>query len=129
MALNATKRKELDRMELWAWKSILNLPKTTPTAAIMVITGSLFASIRVQIKQLLYLQKVLKKKNDHWTQVTLEALKQHNAGWAKQIIENLEEWNLETDWENIRSKSISGWKRQVLEAAEKKNKEKIISEC
>ena len=55
--LNATISKELDKMELWAWKSMLGLPKTTPTAAVMFVSGALFASVRVRIKQLIYLQR------------------------------------------------------------------------
>ena len=108
---------------------MLGLPKTTPTAAIMFTTGSLYASIRAQIKQLIYLQKILKKQDHHWTKVSLLALKQHGTGWARQIEDNLNEWALETDWNVIRMKSVIEWKRQVHQAAEKKNKEKILGEC
>ena len=127
--LNATIRKELDKMELWAWKSMLGLPKTTPTAAVMFVTGALYASIRVQIKQLIYLHKVLQKTENHWTITTLKALRRHNTGWAKQVEENLDEWQLETNWDNIRTKSKNEWKKQVYAAAEKKNREKILGEC
>ena len=49
--LNATIKKDIDKIEIWAWKSMIGLPKTTPTAAIMLCTGALYVSIRVQIKQ------------------------------------------------------------------------------
>ena len=62
----------LDKMKIWAWKSMLGLPKTTPTAAVMFATGGLYASIRVQIKQLIYLHKLLQKPEDHWTRTTLK---------------------------------------------------------
>ena len=127
--LNIGIRKELDKMEIWAWKSMLGLPKTTPTAAIMFVTGALYASIRVQIKQLIYLHKVLQRKDEHWTVTTLRSLRHHNVGWAKQIEENLVDWSLETSWETIASKSRNEWKRQVHEAAERKNKGKILGEC
>ena len=127
--LNATIRKELDKMEIWAWKSMLGLPKTTPTAAVMFATGSLYASIRVQIKQLIYLHKLLQKPENHWTRTTLNSLRRHNIGWAKQINGNLEEWELESNWELIRTKSANEWKRRVYEAAERKNKQKILEEC
>ena len=127
--LNVTISKELDKMELWAWKSMLGLPKTTPTAAVMFVSGALFASIRVRIKQLIYLHKILQKPTDHWTNTSLSALQQQNIGWAKQVNKNLEEWGLETDWNTIRTKSARGWKRQVYETAEKINKEKILEEC
>ena len=127
--LNATIRKELDKMELWAWKSMLGLPKTTPTAAVMFASGALYASIRVQIKQLIYLHKLLMKPENHWTRTTLNSLKRHDIGWAKQIKENLDEWEMETDWEVIRTKSANEWKRGVYNAAERKNKQKILEEC
>ena len=116
-------------MEIWAWKSMLGLPKTTPTAAVMFASGALYASTRVQIKQLIYLRKLLQKPENHWTRTTLNSLRQHGIGWAKQIKENLEEWELETNWEVIRTKSANEWKRCVYEAAEMKNKTKILEEC
>ena len=85
--LNANTKKEIDKIELWAWKSMLGLPKTTPTAAVMYVTGALYASTRAQAKQLIYLHKVLRKPNGHWTKTTLHALQNHNAGWQKQIDE------------------------------------------
>ena len=108
---------------------MLGLPKTTPTAAIMFATGALYASIRAQIKQLIYLHRVLLKGEQHWTYTTLHALQRHNRGWAKQIEANLAEWHLETSWEAIARKSPNEWKRQVYMAAEKRNKERVIEEC
>ena len=63
--LNGKIKKEIDKIELWAWKSMLGLPKTTPTAAVMYATGALYASVRVQAKQLIYLHKILRKPNAH----------------------------------------------------------------
>ena len=103
--LNSTIKKEIDKMEVWAWKSMLGLPKTTPTAAIMYVTGALYASIRVQTKQLIYLHRVLQKDEDHWTKTTLQTLYRRNIGWAKQISENLLEWGLETNFDVIKTKS------------------------
>ena len=127
--LNSAIKKEIDKIELWAWKSMLGLPKTTPTAAVMFATGALYASIRVMVKQLIFLHKVLRKQDSHWTKTTLNTLQQYNIGWAKQIGDNLEEWNLETDWNAIKMKSPNAWKKQVYDAAERINKQKILSEC
>ena len=84
-----TEKKVIDRAELFAWKKMLGLPKTTPTAGVVVTVGSLFASIRVGKKQILYLQKILKRDLHHWTRVTLFAVKKENIGWVKQINELL----------------------------------------
>ena len=95
---------------------MLGLPKTTPTAGIMVTTGALCVSIRAQTKQILYLKKVLKKQDQHWTKITLLALTQHNTGWAKQIDDNLEEWSLDTDWDSSKRKPTTQWKPEVLDS-------------
>ena len=80
--LNKTEKKLIDKAEIYALKKSLGLPQTTPTAGIVVTTGVLFASIRVEIKQLLYLWRVLAKEPEHWTRITLMVLKEHNYGWA-----------------------------------------------
>ena len=100
---------------------MLGLPVTTPNAAIIHTTGSLYASIRVQIKQLIFLQKVLKREDDHWTKITLYALREHNTGWAKQAEETLQQWALETDWKEISQMSIIEWKNIVMLAVERRN--------
>ena len=53
--LNDQERKEVNKIEIWAWKALLGLPPTTPTPAIIYATGSLYASIRVDIRQLIVL--------------------------------------------------------------------------
>ena len=99
--LNATMSANLDRMELWAWKSMIGLPKTTPTAAVIFCCGALYPSIRIKTKQLLYLHKVLSKEENHWTLQTLQDLRERDIGWAKQIEGILSAWGLEEDWNTI----------------------------
>ena len=127
--LNATMSANLDRMELWAWKSMIGLPKTTPTAAVMFCCGALYPSIRIKTKQLLYLHKVLNKDSEHWALQTVLDLRERDSGWAKQITGILAAWGLEEEWENIKSKPYGAWKRLVEKEAEKKNKEKLIDDC
>ena len=57
------------------------------------------------------------------------ALKEHSTGWAKSIRHMLEQWELESDWEIIATKPINTWRREVHQAAEKHNKEKLLEEC
>ena len=112
--LNTTDKKEIDKIEVWAWKNMLGLPKTTPTAAIVFTTGSLYASICVQIKQLIYLHKVLQKQNRHWTKLSLFTLREHNIGWAKQIDETMVQWGLDSNWDIIKEKSKNQWNIGIL---------------
>ena len=83
---------------------MIGLPHTTPTAGIFLTVGSLFTSVRIEQKQLSYLHKILNKDESHWTKTTLFTLEEYNIGWAKQVKELLEMWDLEKNWESIRIK-------------------------
>ena len=99
----------IDKAEIYALKKTLGLPKTTPTAGIVVTTGVLFASIRVEIKQLLYLYEVLTKEPKHWTQITLMVLKEQNHGWAKRLMSFWSGGGLNvTGQQSKRSQNING---------------------
>ena len=87
--LNKSERKLLDKMEIYAFKKMIGLPQTTPSAVIIMTLGTLFTSIRIDVKQLLYLHKILRKDETHWTRTTLEILKDYNIGWAKNLGEVL----------------------------------------
>ena len=50
-------------------------------------------------------------------------------GWAQQIDEILENWKLETEWNTIKEKSRMGWKKEVMKAAERMNKERLKNDC
>ena len=127
--LTSAERKLIDQMEIYAWKKMIGLPNTTPTAAIIHTTGSLFASIRVDVKQLIFLQRILKKEMSKWGRTTLLRLKEHDYGWAKQINNTLTNWNLETDWHVIQEMSVGEWKRRVDAAAEEQNLCRLKKEC
>ena len=127
--LNCSERKEVDKVEIWAWKHMLGLPITTPNPAVVFATGSLYASVRVDQKRLVYLQQLLQKPKDHWAQMALNLMNDHNCGWAKSINETLESWDLERQWNNIAKKSKVSWKTEVTKAAEKINTETIRKEC
>ena len=63
--VNKTEKSVINKAEIYAWKQMIGLPKTTPTAGIMLSVGALFASIRVEMKQLIYLHRVLHKDQNH----------------------------------------------------------------
>ena len=127
--LTATEKKSLDLVEIAALKKIVGLRQTTPTAGIILTTGTMFTTIRIEIKQLLFLQRILRRENSQWTKALLINMKEENISWAKQIEETLEKWNLETDWEQIEKKSVPQWKNEVLTAAEEQNANRLLEEC
>ena len=127
--LNAGAIAQIERFEVWAWKSMIGLPKTTPTAAVMFCCGAMYPSIRIKLKQLLYLHKVLQKEDYHNAVTTLSTTRDQNIGWAKQMTGILESWELETNWDTIKAKRPLAWRQEVERAAEKKNKEKLIADC
>ena len=81
------------------------------------------------IKQLIYLQSLLQKENDYWAKDKLLTLKEDGTGWVKPIIKTLEQWGLEQDWGVIASKPKAVWKREVEQAAENQNKNRLTEEC
>ena len=108
---------------------MLGLPPTTPNPAIGFATGSLYASIRVDQKQLIYLHPLLQKPRDHWALIILKIMNKNNCGWAKSINDKLVTWNLKQQWEEIRKKTKISWKAEVAKAAEKVNADRIRQEC
>ena len=127
--LNKGEREKLQRIELWALKKILNVPRTTPTPAIWYKTGLLLTPILVNKRQLLYLKTLLDRPTNDWTKQMLLVLNNNGIGWASQINKLLEQYGLETDWIKISSQSVAGWKTAVAKAVEIKNKEKLIEMC
>ena len=50
-------------------------------------------------------------------------------GWAKQINDLLEEYELNDTYEEIKDMSKPAWRKKVAEATEKKNKTRMIEMC
>jgi hypothetical protein len=127
--LNKTEKQKIDRMEIWALKKLLGLPKTMPTAGLMFECGTLFMSVRVDEKQLLYLHKLLTRRNTEWTKKLLLHMEHENIGWAKHIKQTLEEYGLEKSWEELGKKTYEVWESEVKESIERRNMKKIIEYC
>ena len=127
--LNKTEREKLNRIELWALKKILDVPKTTPTPAIWYITGSLITSILIDKRQLLYLKTILDRPDDDWPKKMLYSLQTDEIGWPKQINEKLDEYELNYEWDQIKAMKYTVWKKLVTMATEKRNRETLIEMC
>ena len=67
----------------------------------------------VDKKRFMYLHKILKRPNDHWTLSMLNHLKSKDLGWVKSVNSKLHEYSLEEDYEKIKVKTKTQWRRDV----------------
>ena len=127
--IDKNERNKLERIELWALKRILDVPKTTPTAAIWHVTGMLMTSILIDKRQLLYLKKILNKPDENWIKQMFCCLAKDNIGWAKQILKTLAEYEITESIDEIKEVSNAAWRAKVTTVTEKKHKEKLVDLC
>ena len=116
-------------MEIWAYKKLLGLPVTTPTAAVIFETRSMFTSIRVINKQLKYLHIVLSRSDlDLCKRSMLDEIK-NSSGWGVYIMKILDECELPTALEEIISKRRSEWWNLVECATLGLNTKMLLESC
>ena len=127
--LNRSEMEDLERIEIQPLKNLFRLPLQTPNAAIIFAFGTLYTKQRVDKIQLKYLHKILNRQQEHWTLKSLKTLEQLNIGWAKAIKNTLEEYNLPTDFEQIRIIPRPEWERGLTSSIESKNLERLIESC
>ena len=116
---------ELEKIEIQAIKSLFDLPLHTPTAAIIYTLGILYTTQRVDQKQLMFLQKILQRKNDDWTRNTLKALTLKGIGWYRRIRNILRKYKLPLDFETIESYTPDSWRDTTTLAIEEINKTRL----
>ena len=127
--LTKTDEKLCEKIEIGALKSVFGLPKTFPSPALMFATGTLYTSLRIDKKQLLYLHKLLSRENGHWTNHMLMVLNELDTGWSKCIKQKLNEYGLEEEFQAIKSRTKGQWRGEVAKAVEAKQKERLEHEC
>ena len=121
--LTKSDEKLCERIEIGALKSVLGLPKTFPSPALIYATGTLYTTLRMDKKQLLYLQKILGRDDQHWTKHMLMVLNELGTGWSKHIKLKLNEYGLEQEFQTIKDKSKKQWQNEVTSAVEANQKE------
>ena len=127
--LQKEQQKKLERIEIWALKKLIGLPVTTPTVAIILLTGCLFTTQRIHQRQLLYLKTLLDRPRDNWTLLSLLHQKSENMWWAKHIDSLLEQYKLDYSWDAIKNMSFADWKRSVKIRIEEKHIERLKDGC
>ena len=73
-------------------------------------TGALFTSLKMDLRQLLYLQTLLQRTDENWAKALLTLQNETNIAWAKQINKKLSDYNLEHSWEKITMMRKIEWK-------------------
>ena len=127
--LLTSEEKELDKLGIRILKRLFNLPERTPSPAIIYSFGALYITQEIDQMKFMYLHKILRREDHHWTKKMLHHLKSLNIGWTKVIQDKLHDYNLEQDWDKIRDLSKTNWKTLVKTAVLNKNKQKLLESC
>ena len=127
--LSSSEEEQIDKIGVRAIKRLFSLPTTTPSVAVIFNLGLLYTTQIVDQKRFLYLHKILNLQNNHWNRQMLAHLQNTNLGWAKNITEKLSEYELETRWEVIRTKTKGQWREEIRRAINNRNKQRLIENC
>ena len=127
--LSKKDRNSLDKLEIWAFKKLLGLPITTPTAAVMYESRAPYTSIRVINRQLKYLHTILVREDEDLGKKTLLSQVSEKSGWGKYIVTTLHECGIELNLDEIRGKKKVEWRAIVDKATWQLNRKKILDSC
>ena len=127
--LNKGDNTELERIEINAIRLLFDLPTHIPTPALTHSFGLLYTSLRVELKQLLYLWKLVNREQEHWTQNVLTELMTRDIGWGRTMKEILSKYDLPTCLEVIKSHRKNEWAIKVKSVIEKCNTQRLIQDC
>ena len=100
-----------------------------PTPAIVFSFGTIYTRYRIEQKRLIYLHRILKRRDGHWTRIMFYILNTLKIGWAKTISQSLNNLELPTDYQTIQAYSINQWKTIVKQKIETKNKQTLLEQC
>ena len=127
--LSKTDRNSLDKLEIWAFKKLLGLPITTPTAAVMFESRAPYTSIRVINRQLMYLHTLLRRDEQDWYKKNLLSITRDGVGWGKYIPQILKECDITLSFDEIKNKKKNEWRQIVNKAMMQLNHQKLLSAC
>ena len=119
----------VEMIEIQALKHLFDLPIHMPTPAIIFSFGTIYTRYRIEKKRLIYLHKILKRRDSHWTKVMLQIMTTLKIGWAKTITQSLHDLKLPTDYQTISTYSINQWKTTVQQRIELRNTQTLLEQC
>ena len=127
--LNKGERIMLEKIEIQTLKYLFDLPSHTPTPAIIHTFGVLYTGQRLDKRRLIYLHRILKRHDQHWTKKAFYELERLNLGWCKNIKETLRVYDLPTDLDTIKAMTKRKWTKLVSEKVEVKNTQRLLDDC
>ena len=127
--LTTSDESELDKLGIRVLKRLFDLPEKTPSPAVIYSLGALFITQKIDTMKFMYLHKILKRNDEHWTKKMLFHLKAQKIGWAENICQKLKDYGLEEDWTKIKDLSKCNWKNSVNAAVFNMNKIKLTQSC
>ena len=110
---------------------MLEVPKGTPTASPYLELGILPINFEIKIKQLLYLKRILDKKNDDPVQMCYrEMLKfSEEVNWASDVLGLRKKYSLPLHDDNVKNMGVKDWKRIVKSTIYREAFWELKAEC
>ena len=102
----------LQASQLTYLRNVLEVSKAAPIAAMYLELGILPVRYEIEMRQLLFLKRLLDKKHDdHCLLTYIEMLKFENeTNWANNVLGLRRDYNLPLNYDNIKKMSVSQWK-------------------
>ena len=91
--------------------------------------GRLYTGHILDQKRLIYLHRILKRHDNHWTKQAFNKLSNLNIGWAKDIKQILRTYDLPENFDNIRATTRREWTKVVKQKIEVSNTNQLIADC
>ena len=110
---------------------VMEVPRSTPTAGVYLELGILPVGYEIEIRQLLFLRKILMKDvNDPVLKIYCEMLKYpYERNWANCILDLRYKYNLPLCDDKIINMTKSMWKVMVKNRIKKHTFEQLLSKC
>ena len=110
-------------------KYLFDLPPRTPTSAILLLFGTLYTGCRVDKKRLIYIHRILKRHDQHWTKRMFLELDRIIIGLGKDIKETLRAYDLPDCYGEIIATPRKQWIKNVTAKVEIKNTKRLLDDC
>ena len=127
--LNKSERSLLEKIEVQTIKFLFDLPSHTPTPAILFMFGRLYTGHLLDQRRLIYLHRILKRHDQHWTKQAFNELSALDIGWANSIKKDLRVYDLPENFDDIKATTRRIWIKTVKQKIEVSNTKQLVADC